>query len=133
MTMHNFGEMEESDFAILTSEFNDRRKDSPMPVILELLRRVHQGQKDLDAKLSQQMEEETDELAQAVSKLLSEAFPQSDPLGHRLHHEAVIKQAEEKAQFWKEMRIAVGKWAGIGLLTFLAGAAWTKFLAGSHT
>jgi len=112
----------ESDFSALTGEFSDRRRDSPMPVILELLRRVHESQKDLDARLTVHMSEETDELAQAVAKLMAEAFPESDPSGHRLHHELVIKQAEEKAKFWQEMRIAAAKWAGLGLLAFLASA-----------
>jgi len=114
----------ESDFAILSGEFSDRRRDSPMPVILELLRRVHESQKDLDARLTVHMSEETDELAQAVAKLMAEAFPESDPSGHRLHHELVIKQAEEKAKFWQEMRIAAAKWAGLGLLAFLASAVF---------
>ena len=114
----------ESDFAILSGEFSDRRRDSPMPVILELLRRVHESQKDLDARLTVHMSEETDELAQAVAKLMAEAFPESDPSGHKLHHELVIKQAEEKAKFWQEMRIAAAKWAGLGLLAFLASAVF---------
>jgi hypothetical protein len=119
-----------SDFAAISAGFADRRRDSPMPVILELLRQVHLSQKSLDDKLTEHMTTETTELAEAIAELMSEAFPESDPTGHRLHHEAVIKQAEEKAKFWQEMRIAAGKWLGIGVLTFLAGAAWTAFLKG---
>ena len=122
----------ESDFSALTTEFGDRRKDSPMPVILELLRLVHESQKDLNVRLTKHMTDETDELAQAVAKLMAEAFPESDPSGHRLHHELVIRQAEEKAKFWQEMRIAAAKWAGLGLLGFLVTAAWTTFLNGPH-
>ena len=131
MTMHNFAE-DTSGFTPLADSFNDRRKDSPMPVILELVKQVHASQKELDRKLTRHMTDETDELAQAIARLMADAFPESDPSGHRLHHELVIKQAEEKAKFWQEMRVAAAKWAGLGLLTFLVGAAWTTFLKGPH-
>lgn len=101
-----------------------------MPVLLELVRQVHASQKALDKKLTHHIEEETDELARAIAKLLAEAFPEADPSGHRRHHELVIQQAEEKAKFWGEMRVAAAKWLGLGVLTFLAGAAWTQFLRG---
>lgn len=120
----------DSDFAALSAEFTDRRRDSPMPVILELLRQVHVSQKALDAKLTEHMTMETTELAESIAQLMSAAFPEGDPEGHRLHHELLIKQAEERAKFWQEMRIAGAKWLGLGVLTFLAGAAWTSFLKG---
>ena len=47
MTMHNHYE-ETSGFTPLANEFNDRRKDSPMPVLLELVKQVHASQKKLD-------------------------------------------------------------------------------------
>ena len=131
MTMHNFGD-DTSDFTPLADSFNDRRKDSPMPVILELVKQIHTSQKKLDEKLTRHMTDETDELAQAIARLMADAFPESDPSGHRLHHELVIRQAEEKAKFWAEMRVAAAKWLGLGVLTFLAGAAWTQFLKGPH-
>lgn len=112
--------------------FEDRRKDNPMQAVLALVQQIHASQQELDAKLTKHMTEETDELAKAIAKLMSEAFPAGDPEGHRHHHELVIKQAEEKAKFWSEMRIAGAKWLGLGVLTFLAGAAWTQFLKGPH-
>ena len=133
MTMHNFHTDEPSDFTPLVESFSDRRRDSPMPVLLELVKQVHASQKELDRKLSRHMSDETDELARAIARITAEAFPSSDPLGHRLHHELVIQQAEERAKFWHEMRVAAGKWIGLGVLTFLAGAAWTQFLKGPHS
>jgi len=133
MTMHNFHQEEGgSGFTPLVSQFNDRRKDSPMPVLLALVQKVHESQKELDRKLTKHMTEETDELAKAITKLMAEAFPEGDPDGHRRHHELVIQQAEERAKFWHEMRLAVAKWAGLGVLSFLVVAAWNKFLQGPH-
>jgi hypothetical protein len=121
-----------SDFAALTAEFTDRRKESPMPVILELVKQIHESQKELDKKLTAHMTNETTELAEAITRLMSEAFPAGDPEGHRHHHELVIKRAEESAKFWGEMRIAAGKWIGLGVLGFLVTAAWQTFLKGPH-
>lgn len=119
-----------SGFTPLVRTFTDRRKDSPLPILLELVKKVHESQKKLDEKLTEHMTKETDELAQAVMKLMNDAFPGGDPLGHRNYHEASIKKAEEQTKFWAEMRVAAAKWVGLGVLTFLAGAAWTAFLKG---
>jgi len=122
--MHNFHEDNQSGFTPLVEKFSDRRKDSPMPVLLALVQKVHESQKELDRKLTKHMTEETDELAKAITKLMAEAFPEGDPDGHRRHHELVIQQAEERAKFWHEMRVAAAKWAGLGLLAFLASAVF---------
>lgn len=127
MTMHNFGE-DPSDFTPLVSSFHDRRKDSPMPVLLELVKQVHASQKALDKRLAHHMNMETGELAEAIAKLMKDAFPEGDPDGHRRHHELVIQREEERAQFWREMRVAAGKWAGLGLLGLLLTLLWTGAL-----
>ncbi|CAB4240804.1 hypothetical protein UFOVP228_89 [uncultured Caudovirales phage] len=130
--MHNFHEEPVSDFTPLAQKFNDRRKDSPMPVLLALVTKVHESQKELDRKLTRHMTDETDELAKAITQLMKEAFPDGDPLGHRADHEVRIEKEKEKVAFWKEMRLAAAKWAGLGLLGFLVAAAWTQFLKGPH-
>jgi len=131
MTMHQFND-DTSDFTPLASEFNDRRKDSLMSVLLELVKQINTSQKELDKKLTRHMTDETDELALAITKLMKEAFPEGDPDGHRRHHELVIQRAEEKAKFWQEMRVAGAKWAGLGILSFLVAAAWSQFLKGPN-
>ena len=108
----------------------ERRQD--VMAMYTMVTEIHHSQMRMDEKLSKHMTEETDELAKAITKLMGDAFPASDPGGHRRHHEAVIKQAEEKAVFWKEMRIAAAKWAGIGLIGILAGWAWAGFLKDIH-
>jgi hypothetical protein len=100
-----------------------------MPVLLELVKQIHESQKALEAKVTTHMTDETNALAIAITKLMKDAFPEGDPDGHRRHHELVIQREEEKAKFWQEMRIAAGKWAGIGVLGFLAMLVWT----GAHT
>jgi hypothetical protein len=126
--MHNFDEG--SDFTPLAKSFVERRKDSPMHVLLQLVTQTHESQKSLEAKLTRHMTDETSELAEEISKLIGQAFPEGDPDGHRRHHELVILQAEARVKFWQEMRVAAAKWLGLGVLTFLAGSAWTQFLKG---
>lgn len=127
MTMHNFSE-ETSDFTSLDESFSDRRKDSPLPVLLEMVKQVHAGQKSLEAKLTSHMVVETNDLAVAIAKLMKDAFPEGDPDGHRRHHELVIQREEERAKFWQEMRIAGAKWMGIGVLGLLVMLVWTGLL-----
>ncbi len=98
--------------------------------LLELVRIIHDNQLAIDAKLTHHMEIETQELAQTIAKLMSEAFPEGDPDGHRRHHELVIKQAEESAAFWKTLRIEIAKWGLIGFLGWAVYALWNAFLQG---
>ena len=83
-----------------------------------------------DTRLSQHMHDETLELAEAIVKLMLRAFPEGDPDGHKRHHEAVIKAAEEKAEFWKSMRKKVTEWGLVGVLGWAAFALWAAFLKG---
>ena len=122
----------ESDFTPLVRRFNDRRQGSPMPILLELVKQIHESQKILDKKLTDHMAKESDELAQAVRKILDDSFPEGDPAGHRRYHEASIAKAEAEAKFWQEMRLAATKWAGLGALGFVATALWVAFKAEVH-
>jgi hypothetical protein len=66
----------------------------------------------------------------AVKEAMSSAFPEGDPEGHRRYHEASIRHAEQRAEFWQAMRKEIGKWGLISVLGFLAMAAWRAFLRG---
>lgn len=108
----------------------DRRP--PSAELLELVRQVHNNQLAMDAKLTKHMEEETTELAEAIATLMREAFPEGDPDGHRRHHELVIKEAEEKAEFWKKMRVALAQYGLLGFTGWALYVLWTAFLQGPH-
>ena len=101
----------------------ERRKDASFAMI-ELLTSVKTSVETLNKKFDEHVITQRDEM----TKLVAAAFPGEDPDGHRRHHEAVIKQAEDKAKFWQEMRIAAAKWAGLGILGFAAAAVWHEFL-----
>jgi len=66
----------------------------------------------------------------AIEDVLADAFPEGDPVGHRKHHEAVIKAAEKRAQFWTDMATSVAKWGIVGLLAWLVTLAWQGLLSG---
>ena len=93
-----------------------------------MMQQVSDDLKALDAKLSNHMVTEVEDLAAALTVLKRDAFPDGDEGGHRRAHEAAIARAEEQAVFWKEMRIAAGKWLGLGLLGLLAGWVWLGFV-----
>jgi hypothetical protein len=100
--------------------------------IIELIRIIHDNQVEMDRKLTSHMENETQELATAITTLMADAFPAGDPGGHRRHHELVIKQAEERAAFWKVLRIEIAKWGLIGFLGWASWSLWNSFLQGPH-
>ena len=94
----------------------DRRRPSA-----ELLMLVQEVQ-DSQTEMSRKMDEVPANIAAALAVLMKNAFPKGDPDGHRKHHEALIKAAEEKAEFWKKMRYEITRW---GLMGFLGWALWT--------
>jgi hypothetical protein len=118
----------------------------PMPerrtetsVLLALVQTVHDDVKTmhtnltaLDLRLTKHMTEETMELAREISKLMSDAFPEGDPSGHRKHHEAVIAKAEARAAFWRKMLEEIIKYGLVGLVGWLALTVWSAFLQGPH-
>ncbi len=103
-----------------------------LSAILQLVKQTHENQLTMDAKLTHHMTEETNELAEAITKLMSDAFPAGDPVGHRRHHELVIKQAEEKAEFWLKMRIALAQYGLLGFAGWVVYSLWQSFLQGPH-
>lgn len=84
----------------------------------------------LDDRLSKHMKDETLELAEAIASIMNKSFPEGDPSGHRKHHEASIKAAEDKAAFWKMLRNEVSKYGLIGIIGWVFVVAWTAFLKG---
>ena len=82
------------------------------------------------ARANETAEAAHEAVKRAVKEAMSDAFPGGDPDGHRRHHEAVIRHAEQRAEFWQAMRKEIGKWGLISVLGFLAMAAWRAFLKG---
>jgi hypothetical protein len=112
----------------MTAASIDRRATSQE--MLEIIKQIHDNQLALDAKLTHHMTNETDELAQAITRLMTDAFPEGDPSGHRRHHELVIRQAEARAVFWQKMVFEIARWGLIGFLGWAAYALWQQFLHG---
>jgi hypothetical protein len=114
----------------MTEQLAERRP--PSAELLELVKQVHDNQLAMDAKLTKHMTEETVELAEAIASLMKDAFPEGDPGGHRRHHELVIKAAEEKAEFWQKMRIALSQYGLLGFAGWAFWVLWAAFLQGPH-
>jgi len=112
------------------------RRAAP-PELLMLVQQIHESQMQLQAsqdalndKLTAHMTEEAQELASAIERLMSDAFPAGDPAGHKRYHEAFIQQAEDKAEFWKKMRLELAKWGLLGFLGWAVVTLWQAFLHG---
>jgi hypothetical protein len=112
--------------------FADRRKPTDAEILMGLMNGLMERMDRYDERLSTHMEQETIQLRQAMQEVMTNSFPDGDPDGHRRAHEAWIRKEEDKAKFWHEMVVAGAKWLGLGVLGFLATAAWTAFLQGPH-
>lgn len=111
-----------------TDQATERRTNSEL--LLTFVKEILDNQHKLDAKLTDHMTNETQELAEAMAQMMASAFPEGDPDGHRKHHELVIRQAEAKAVFWEKMRFELVRWGLIGFLGWAVYALWHAFLAG---
>lgn len=67
------------------------------------------------------IEKEIQVLTERVDDL-TKGFPNGDPDGHRLYHEATIKRIEARARFYEDLRAELAK-KGIWALIVLVGTA----------
>lgn len=72
--------------------------------------------------------EKLSEHIKAEEAMFTHAFPEGDPDGHRVAHEAWIRRAEAQADFWEKLRGSVFTWGVVGLLGVLGLALWQYFL-----
>ena len=119
----------------LQDHLPERRTETS--VLLQMVSSMHQDIKEsheaikaLDSRLTRHMNDETLELATEVAKMMSAAFPEGDPTGHRKIHEADIERAKSKAAFWKKMAEEIIKYGLIGFLSWMCFAVWAAFLKG---
>ena len=80
----------------------------------------------INAHMVQQSKDQKAELEAAMIR----AFPDGDPEGHRRHHEAVIRAAEARAEFWSKMRFELIRWGLFGFLGWAAVQLWLGFING---
>ncbi len=118
-------------------EFTERRKDGDLHAVLQLCKQMHDSQVELKKchdelalKLENHMCDEVSMISQRMSELVTAAFPGGDSDGHRRHHEAIIRRAEEGAEFWSAMRKELGKWGLIGFMAWAAYNLWKALLMG---
>jgi hypothetical protein len=70
-----------------------------------------------------------EDIKQEVTRL-STAFPANDADGHRRYHEAVIRRAEERADFYRRLRFELARWGLILFCGWLFVTMWQAFLKG---
>lgn len=111
--------------------FEERRKSESDSILLHI-KELKATVRSLDAKMNYHHGVFREEVEKSVVGVFERSFPDGDPEGHRAHHEAMIKKAEAQAEFWDEMRLAAAKWAGLGVLGFLATAVWIAIKTEVH-
>ena len=107
-------------------EYRRRESDALLLHIQELQKNV----KTLDEKMTYHHGIFRSAVEESVELVYVSAFPDGDPLGHRRHHELVIKKEEERAAFWTKMKEEIFKWGLIGFLGWAVFYLWQAFLKG---
>lgn len=97
-------------------------------MLVAVVQQIHENVSSLREELTEGLAAQTQDL----QNVLQQAFPEGDADGHRRHHEAVIKAAEERARFWATMRTELAKWGLFGFLGWAAVSLWQTFLQGPH-
>lgn len=89
--------------------------------VILLLQKVHDKVEGMDKMLSDHISDEPLVLAEEIAKLMNKSFPQGDPEGHRAYHEASIRAAKDRADFWAKMKFEISKWGLLGFLGWAIG------------
>lgn len=87
--------------------------------LLILVKAIQEDVHEMKDTLNTHIETEPGDWAARVQDLMERSFPQGDAEGHRRFHEASIKSAESRAEFWGKMLQELTKWGLIGF-TFWA-------------
>lgn len=103
----------------------ERRRDEPQAV-LEMMAALSTQIGQLNASIHQHRKEQQVELEAVMIR----AFPDGDPEGHRRHHEAVIRAAEARAEFWAKMRFELFRWGLLGFMGWALLTMWKSFIQG---
>ena len=111
------------------TQLPDRRQRTDDAILLHI-KELQATVKDLAAKMNYHHAVFREEVEKSVEHVYERSFPAGDPDGHKHHHELVIKREEERLEFWMAMKKELTKWGLVGVLSFLAYAAWTAFLLG---
>lgn len=99
-------------------------------VVLETVQRMESKLDTVTGELRRHIQEETNDIAKEIAKLMKEAFPEGDPDGHRKHHELVIAREEARAEFWQKMLFELSRVGLLGFLGWLGVLAWKALLLG---
>lgn len=102
-----------------TAPITDRRKDANSQAVVLLIQ-------SLQSDLGQLK----DDLRNTVRDALAEGFPEGDASAHRAHHEGLIKAANERAEFYKALRVKLAEWGLIAFAGWALWALWQAFLLG---
>lgn len=101
------------------------RRIESVESIQQLIHKIHDSSRATEDRMNNLMLSFSSYAAKQDQ--ISKGFPSGDPDGHRLAHEAWIKGAQAKAEFWAKLRDKLAETGVMGAVGFLALAAWLAF------
>lgn len=118
----------------IAQEFTEHKQDSA-----ESIKRLEASMRYTHATLTESIQKASAAAVNAeaavkvaVTEAMESAFPYGDSDAHRKVHESYIKEAEDRAKFWRKMQEELMKYGLFGFIGFAAVALWNHFLRGPH-
>ena len=112
---------------------NRRSSDALLVLVQQVHDNIEQVRKDVkgfDKRLDEARITEARALAEAVSDLMTNAFPEGDPSGHKRAHEEQMQAISDKAEFWRKMRFELSRAGLVGFLVWATVQLWHGVLQG---
>jgi hypothetical protein len=114
--------LSDSDFIRLDFDVTQRDQRTTDKEIIELVRQMFVELRQMRQDLHLHIQDE--------KAVITHAFPNADPVGHRAAHDAWIRKAEAQAKFWETLYTTLRIGGIVSLLGFLLVAGWEVFLRG---
>lgn len=100
------------------AEYNDERRRSDN-LVIELMQAIKEKVESIDSRLTRHIAEET----QKFHEMMNNAFPNGDAHGHRVAHEAFLREMEDRHELRKaliEKLVTGGVWTAIGVIVSIS-------------
>lgn len=118
----------------IAQEFTEHKHESAKAIdrLEQSMRYTHATLTESIQKAAQAAKSAEESVKTNVEEAMQSAFPYGDSDAHRKVHESYIKEAEDRAKFWRKMQEELMKYGLLGFIGFAAVALWNHFLKGPH-
>ena len=119
----------------IAAEFTEHKQDSAAAIdrLEQSMRYTHATLTESIQRAQEAAKSAEKSVKASVEEAMVSAFPYGDSDAHRKVHESYIREAEERAEFWRKMKEELAKYGLFAFIGFAGIALWTHFLKGPQS